>query len=511
MASTSIAIVGGGSVATSLAYHLIEALAEVDAPPICGPSVTIFEPAQRIGRGSAYADDLESNLLNVTVGGMSVAGNDKLHFSRWLKSQGIASFRGLRIHDGSYVSRALFGQYLESVYEDVARRARALGVTMRHVQAQVTSIEQGAGSVFTLRSDKTEMQVQYVALCIGNLDSPAFSHLGCYKEFHASPYPVLRLVERVHRDATVCVLGTSLSAIDAIVGLAAGGHRGKIVAVSRSGRLPSVRSLLSRPVQFPQDFKDKLVGMKRSGEQLTLESLIAMVTHALADTVKEWSGESITKLAGPTSCATAFLEDEIRLATSAPRQWQSFGAALNDMIDLLWHLLPEWERDRFNANLRSTLMVRKAAFPLENAQLLLQLVNGGRLEVLGGFEAVGYDAGRGAFRIDTLDRTEGEAPAKRHLYADCLVNATSYSADAESTTMPLLRSLIASGAAVADRFGGLKLDYDTGCAIDAKGAINHRMSVLGTMASGTYFWTNAMDVNARLAMGQARRLAKALH
>jgi hypothetical protein len=35
------------------------------------------------------------------------------------------------------------------------------------------------------------------------------------------------------------------------------------------------------------------------------------------------------------------------------------------------------------------------------------------------------------------------------------------------------------------------------------------MSALGTMASGTYFWTNAMEVNARLAKGQATRLAKA--
>ena len=30
------------------------------------------------------------------------------------------------------------------------------------------------------------------------------------------------------------------------------------------------------------------------------------------------------------------------------------------------------------------------------------------------------------------------------------------------------------------------------------------------MVAGTYFWTNAMDVNARLAMGQAQRLVALL-
>jgi hypothetical protein len=30
------------------------------------------------------------------------------------------------------------------------------------------------------------------------------------------------------------------------------------------------------------------------------------------------------------------------------------------------------------------------------------------------------------------------------------------------------------------------------------------------MAAGTYFWTNSMDINARLALGQACRLAMRL-
>jgi hypothetical protein len=42
------------------------------------------------------------------------------------------------------------------------------------------------------------------------------------------------------------------------------------------------------------------------------------------------------------------------------------------------------------------------------------------------------------------------------------------------------------------------------------GSINADISVLGTMAAGTYFWTNSMDVNARLARGVAGRLVQEL-
>ena len=505
----TIAIVGGGSVATSFACQFVAAL-EMATLRTRAPDVAIFEPAQRIGRGSAYADDLESNLLNVPVGGMSVSADDKLHFSRWLQREGISTFRGVTIHDRAFVSRSLFGQYLESVHSEVVDRARAMGVTIHHIRDEVTAIEQAGGAGFTVRTGSTALPAGHVVLEIGNLDSPAFSHLRCHGHFLSSPYPVRRLVEQVRRDATVCILGTSLSAIDAILALATSHHRGKILAVSRSGRLPSVRGVLNRPLQLRDEFKRKLAAMKQSGEQLTVDSLIALLGHELAISVKEWCGESAAKLAArPSGTASECLEEEIRLAASVPRQWQSFSAALNEVIDLLWHLLSAPERDRFNREVRAPLMLLKGSFPLENARALLELLDAGRLEVLGGFHGVDFDRTRAAFRVDTREGGAQHATGKRCLYADWVVNATSFSADVASCAVPLLRSLVESGAATIDRFGGLSLDYDTGCVVDARGSINRRMSALGTMASGTYFWTNAMEVNARLAKGQATRLAKA--
>ena len=86
-----------------------------------------------------------------------------------------------------------------------------------------------------------------VALCNGNLPSRAFPALAAAPGYFNSPYPVSELAAGIAADATVCVIGTSLSAVDAVVALQQAGHRGPLICVSRNGRLPSVRSPHNRP------------------------------------------------------------------------------------------------------------------------------------------------------------------------------------------------------------------------------------------------------------------------
>ena len=504
MAPETWAVVGGGSVAASFLHHLVQALAAQGGSPAL--TVRVFEPRAALGRGGAYADDLPSNLLNVTVAGMSVAGDDKPHFQRWLSSQQLHTFAGRAMGGNSFVSRALFGRYLEAVCEDTRQRARELGVGIEHLSEAVTAIVPGPdGGLLLGTAGGTQHPVQRVVLALGNLDSRAFPALEGRPGFANSPYPTTGL-RSVPKDATVCILGTSLSAVDAIVALAAQGHRGPIEAVSRHGRLPSVRGLHNRSLALSAGFTSWLQAARASGGTLPLDLLVARVREefiSLAGAPAEDLSLLVTQVPDPL----AFLDQEITLARQQPRPWQAFANALNEVIDLMWQLLSEADRQRFKHEIRPVWMARRVSFPLENALILRELIGMGQLRVSAGFESAQPSAAPGHFEV-RLRGGAGQAP--RCIQANALINATSFSTDAARSDVPLLQQMLRQGLAVADPHGGLQADFDTGLLRNAQGAIHPRLSALGSMVAGTYFWTNAMEVNARLAMGQARRLAATL-
>ncbi|MNV41996.1 hypothetical protein D3C71_1336530 [compost metagenome] len=155
-------------------------------------------------------------------------------------------------------------------------------------------------------------------------------------------------------------------------------------------------------------------------------------------------------------------------------------------------------------------MARRATFPMRNALKLQALFKTGQLQVRGGYvdtryRDAGHDPAGGRFHT-RLRGTNGETTQR----SDYLINATSFSVDVARTDDPLIATLLRDGHARADPFGGLALDFNTGCLKTAQDAVLGQVSVLGSLAGGTYFWTTSMDVNARLARDQAVRIATAL-
>lgn len=511
---STVGVIGGGSIAASYVHHLVEALVRANHPSTEGLRVLVFEPRSFVGRGSAYDVDLETNLLNVTAGAMSAVGDDKLHFKRWLNHHCIDTFDGRCIEESTFLSRPLFGKYLEWVYDDAVERARAIGVSVEHIRSTIVACRSISNAEYSLTTANGHMQtVHDIVLTIGNLDSAAFPEFRHRPDFFSTPYATSDLSCRIDRDAPVCILGTSLSAVDAILALVSQGHRGSIYAVSRNGRLPSVRGIRNTPVLLRPDFTLRLQLHKKAGTTIPLDELIGILKAELLIAGSGELEEDLIALAQDFPNALDFLNREIYKATSMPRQWQAFGNALNECIDLLWHLLSHEDRHRFNHEFKAIWMSRRVTFPLENAQAVRELLRSGQLRVSGGFKTARHDPDRDLFAIDLSHRDliAGKESINHETYwAKYLVNATSFSSDAEHSDMPLLRSLLDQGLTEVSSFGGLKVDFDSGYLVTPAGKLNNRITALGSMVSGTYFWTNAMEINARLAMGQARQLADTL-
>ena len=506
-----VAIVGGGSVAVSFLYQLLAA--HVPGTPL---TIALFEPGETVGPGSAYQHDLPSNLLNIPVNRMSAVAAAPDSFLEWLRALDPLVLReaGVEAIDpGGVVPRPLFGRYLQDLYARALDRAQRQGVTVRHVRERVVgawryrvptqeahatqevqgtqhtpirthAIVQGAGG--------TRLCASHVVLCNGNLPSTAFPALAHLPGYFNSPYPVADMTQRIGAQDAVCIVGTSLSAIDAIAALDRAGHQGPIHCISRNGRLPAVRSPHNRRVTLPRLPEPETDG------RTTLDGLLDSLRRALRAAGGQEDPNDVLGLAGP---ADAALDEEIRRSQAGPRPWQAVAAATNERIEHIWHALDDAERARFHRDWRTLWMARRATFPMGNALILQRLLHDGRLHVQGGFQSVRYDAASGEF---VLAHGTGE------LRAAWLINATSFSMTVATSDDPLMRQLCADGLARAHPLGGLDLDFDTGCLIDDEGRPVDSITVLGSLAAGTYFWTTSMEINARLAAGQADRIAAAL-
>ncbi|MFY0476991.1 FAD/NAD(P)-binding protein [Achromobacter marplatensis] len=526
--AADLAIVGGGSVAVSLLYQFLLALQGDGARLADRPlRVVLFEPQAELGPGGAYQEDLPSNLLNIPAGNMSARADQRMDFVDWLRGQDPAWLRAYGVDavaPSDFLPRPLFGAYLRAVHARCRELASSLGVTLTHVQSRaqsVTPVDDGAARVDDVRLDDRRVGAgagpvrvapehgapwlaRHVVLCNGNLPSQAFPHLEDAPGYFNSPYPVSALTGAIARDASVCVVGTSLSAVDAIAALQQSGHRGPILCVSRNGRLPAVRSPHNQPPAALRHLSREgaLQLAARHGGTLS----VAVIAQALKDEVRAAGGALDTDdVLGLEADAQTALDEEIRRSSQAARPWQAVAAATNAAVDQIWHLMPDAERSRFQSQWRSLWMARRATFPMRNALKLQALFQSGQLQVRAGYVDSRHDPADQLFHT----RLRGAAGIATHS-SRYLINATSFSVDAGATRDPLVAALLRDGHARPDPFGGLALDFATGCLRNAQDALLPRISVLGSLAGGTYFWTTSMDVNARLARDQAQRLAAAL-
>lgn len=504
--AADLAIVGGGSVAVSLLYQFLLSLEPAGARPL---AIVLFEPQAEPGAGDAYQDDLPSNLLNIPAGNMSARADHRLDFVEWLRVQDPA---WLRAHDAEtiaptdFLPRPLFGAYMRAVYERARALARAQGIALTHVRSRVRRVAPlPGGGVHVEPEQGAPCIARYVALCNGNLPSQAFPGLRDAPGYFNSPYPVRALASGIAADAPVCVVGTSLSAVDAVAALRQAAHRGPILCVSRNGRLPAVRSPHNRTPGMLRQLSPE--GVPRLAARHGGELSLSVIAAALQEEVLALGGSvEPADVLGMDGDARAALDAEIRRSEQAARPWQAVAAATNATVDLIWHLMPPSERGRFQAQWRSLWMARRATFPMRNALKLQALFQNGQLQVSGGYLGSRHDSASGLFHT-RLRNPAGDISTHASRY---LINATSFSVDTARTQDPLVSALLREGHARPDPHGGLALDYDTGCLKNAQGEIQAHISLLGSLASGTYFWTTSMDVNARLAQGQARRIAAAL-
>jgi uncharacterized NAD(P)/FAD-binding protein YdhS len=498
-----IGIIGGGSIAVSFLSSLaIELMKNSSSTNI---EILMFDPQRELGSGCYWTSDVDSNILNTRADAMSVIEGDKLHFLKWLKnnkSDWKPHFPNLTVSPDAYLPRSLFGKYLHDVYEKSVSAIQTLGVKFTHIADEVTDTLRMMDGLCLDTKSSGAFEVNHIVLCMGNLPSTLFTNFQGITGYHHNPYPSRHLITQIQQDDSVCVIGTSLSAIDSIVSLVESGHRGKIVCISRNGRFPSVRGGLTQRVPLKAITREKIDSIvKISDGKLKLTDIKVL----LVEEIERIEGKKFNLAGILNSEANVFdyLDAEIELSSTTERVWQSVVYATNNIIDYIWHRLDTEDKRTFYKLYRGLWLRYRVSFPLQNSIKLKSLIKTDQLSVFSGFQEINYENDKKSFaiRFNCHQRSFESTVITKHV-----INATCFSMDVESTNVPLIKNLLRRQFATANEFGGFEVDYETGMLIYPNGIKMQDFSVLGSLTNGVYFWTNAFDVNVRIAARQAKNL-----
>ena len=223
----TVAIVGGGASGTLLASLLV---ARSEAS-----SVVIIDPCEQLGRRRRLRDGLHApHAQRSGRKDCRALTTDRDHFVRWLA----ANF-GDTYDPSSFVPRSLYGDYLG----DIATEARAAEPDRwRHVPARpAREVREEHDGVYVTCSNGEVVEADRLVLATGNAAPAAWPNMSPEarhsQRYFGSTWEPGALAP-TSAGETVVLLGTGLTAIDALFGLRDNGHRGPTYMVSRRGLLP---------------------------------------------------------------------------------------------------------------------------------------------------------------------------------------------------------------------------------------------------------------------------------
>jgi uncharacterized NAD(P)/FAD-binding protein YdhS len=446
-----IAIIGAGFTGSLLALHLLQRCQP-------GDRVYLIERNAQFGRGLAYSTGNPNHLLNVRAGNMSAYADQPDHFVQWLRRLPKATQALLNEYPTvtTFVPRGLYGSYIQQqLGEEIWRRGHGPNLYMVTDEAVCVHREPSKGRAKPLSVELAvgrRLPVDRCVLATGNL-LPT-KNKGAIV---GNPWDE-KALGNLDRQSDVVVLGTGLTMVDTVISLLDRGHKGRIVAVSRRGLLPRLHLSagvddLPRPWQF--------------------------------DTPPQ--GHNVLRLLRRIRAAC-------REAAAQGQDWRVVVDGLRSHTQRLWHEMPMGERARFLRHLRPWWDVhrhrsatRVMARILEAIQLKQLMIVAGRIDSM---TQVGDS-------ISVAIRPRGK-DGRMTMNAQRVLDCTALTPDLSKLELPLLRELIASGAAKADALG-LGLDVTpSGALIDAEGKPAKDLFAIGPITRGT-FWEITAVPDIRVA------------
>jgi uncharacterized NAD(P)/FAD-binding protein YdhS len=308
---------------------------------------------------------------------------------------------------------------------------------MCHVRERcVELVENGNSAVLTLETGDTVV-ADIAILATGNDGRPVLDGIPAVQPWAEDALNSLPV------DLPVLLIGTGLTMVDMALSLDRQGHRGKITALSARGLLSQVH----RPVQpIVVPAADIPIGTELSALISWMRNLCARVTEQGGD-------------------------------------WRSVIDALRPHTQRLWRAMSLAQKQRFVRHARAHWDVHRHRLAPEVQTQLSRLRAAGQLEIVAG-RIADAEKRNGAVTVKMVRRGQNEIETRNFAR---VVDCAGQIHDPRQSTNPLIRSLLARGAARPDALRiGLDIDEQYSL-IDASSQRSNRVRAIGPLTRAA-FW-----------------------
>jgi len=469
-----ISIIGGGPASISLCNQLIH---HFIVNNLLDVEISVFEKKDSIGTGLPYSYKESCYILNLPSYSMGISGEEDESFYRWFERNRI---RLGCDYETAFPPRYFFGLYVNQLASRLIDKAESHGIKLHyHVNTKIINIEKMEETKYRVSSKKESYLADYVILSTGHMPSESYRHLVGVPGYSHSPWSY-DAFDHLDRNSTVFILGSRLTAIDIAMRLHFMGHQGSIKMFSRSGLLPAVLGSEVPPYVLKYLTLKNLDFFTKNGlKYLELDDLLNLFWKEISEAV----GSSIQyKDIITSSCDTSALDwllHEISSAERGPRPWQQVLFSLYPITPLIWNRLSLEDKEIFLKDYHSLFFTYLAAFPLENAYKLLEILKSGQLTVEGGLESVVFS--KEGFHLYTKSN---------QFFAEKLFNGTGPGYNPFGFS--LFQNMNKNGLLERHPCGGIYVDPETLQVKDSKYIPQSNLFAIGELTRGTCLVTADM-------------------
>jgi uncharacterized NAD(P)/FAD-binding protein YdhS len=427
-----VAIVGGGYTGTAFAIHLSRA-----APsPL---NILVTEPRKRVGGGLAHSTEDPNHRLNAPDDIHLLYPDDSLHFRSWLEDTGrLRSDPEAWCADGQlYPRRGDFGAYLTAQFETHARHNPSASI-LTHIRQSAVSVERRDGWFRIGLGDGDSIEAGRCVIAVGPDSTAIPAALAGAKDLGdrliADPLRPGALTG-IQRDANLLILGTGLTAADAVATLVGQGHEGVITCLSRHGLRPQGQAP-------PPDVKPAPLW-----DRMAVQPPPFVQRHGLPGNVRR---------------LMHIVRSEVRARIACGEPWHGAVDDIRDAADELWRALDLEEKRRFLRHVKPYYDSHRFRIPPQTQDILTSAERRGLLNFCAGrilrVEPVSH-------RLKVVMHLRGQWRTQRNFY-DAIVCCLGFSRRVLDTINPFLQSCLRSAIARPSDMGR-GLDVDQRCRVIA--------------------------------------------
>lgn len=473
-----VLIIGAGPAGAAAKEHLFRTAITAGFTKSLHVITVESRPPAEDGMGVAWSQRRDSLKCNMPLPTVWVDPRQTTEFSEALGLQWDRRYSDL------FPPRYKIGDLLHQRSLAADALAFQAGIAYDRIQARVTGLAEYGASFMARLGDDSLIQADAVIAAIGNLPSTQYSGFVGNPSFINHAWEPDTWLSNVAADATVGILGSSVTAIDAAISLLKNGHLGKIVMISNGGKLPGCR------------------GRHEPGYKLqVVDAGLLRHLRGASDSGRLSFGEIIKLIRAEFVAAgvpNADLEEVFAASNLPPQAWLGFGLeranepapyfrvikALDDLVPDLWDALDDRGRRKYIRHFHSDYA--RVAWPMapENAEIVHGMLASRKLSVLGG--------------LDTCLSTDGgfmvSLKSGEMVLADVVINASGIGGSIAEMDDPLLDNLLAQGLIHPHAFGGGLTDFQTGRLLNPSGEPTGALwATAGALSRGDRLLTNVLS------------------